>query len=81
MNLLKIENYYVTYQKQGNDKNGNPIYLINFFDENMENLYYKLAEKKFRLDKHNNLKITSYNILSNIKLILNAIGGNVLHIL
>ena len=27
-----VKSYLVAYQRQGNDRNGNPIYIVNVFD-------------------------------------------------
>ena len=63
MELVKILNkqgveLQVIYQRQGNDKNGNPLYIINVFRDNL-NVNYLSNRKK---DKYNNIKIKSYNI-------------------
>ena len=74
----------VTYQRQGNDKNGNPIYIINIFKEssyknfNHDNFYnnitYFIAERNnIKLDKYNNIKIRSYNINADIQYLCNSI--------
>lgn len=67
MELKKLNaTLYVIYQRQGNDKNGNPVYIINFFRlENNNGLlrYYNVNhELKIKKDKHGNIKDTSYNI-------------------
>lgn len=78
MELIKYnKNIYVTYQRQGNDKNGNPLYIINVFkrydstgndDIKKENAYvnmnYTLLNDKYisRLDKYSNIKCQTYNI-------------------
>ena len=67
MELIKILNkkgitLQVAYQRQGNDKNGNPIYIVNVFKNNGTynfNVNYLSNRKK---DKYNNIKIQSYNI-------------------
>ena len=60
MNILKKEGYLIAYQRQGNDRNGNPIYILNFFDDTeLYNCNYKINVKK---DKHGNIKTTSYCI-------------------
>ena len=63
MELIKILNkqgvtLQVIYQRQGNDKNGNPIYIVNVFKNNF-NVNFLSNRKK---DKYNNIKIQSYNI-------------------
>lgn len=67
MELKKLNStLFVTYQRQGNDKNGNPLYIINFFRlENSNGLlrYYNVNhELKIKTDKHGNIKGTSYSI-------------------
>lgn len=74
MEILKIEKYFVVYQRQGNDANGNPIFIINFF-EMLESGYYfnlnfKIDRKK---DKYGNIKITSYSINDTVKQLINQI--------
>lgn len=70
MNILKKGNILIVYQRQGNDKNGNPIFIINFFDESMHNINYKIDVKK---DKYNNIKIQSYNINIDTEYLINKI--------
>ena len=60
MELIKKEGYLITYQRQGNDRNGNPIFIMNFFDDTkLYNCNFKINEKK---DKYSNIKTTSYCI-------------------
>ena len=77
MNLLIIGIYYVCYQRQGNDKNSNPIYLINVFktvkDDGKEVFYSVNYRQKKKLDKYGNIKITSYNIDDTINRIISEI--------
>lgn len=78
MEMVKIVKngleYFCTYQRQGNDKNGNPIYIVNIFrwNEKTQTCHFdKLNfETERRLDKYGNLKFTSYNILYDIDYIL-----------
>jgi hypothetical protein len=87
MEMVKIVKngieYLCTYQRQGNDKNGNPLYIVNVFKtygfEHLNDYTTKvLSNCNFtyatntgrRLDKYGNLKFTSYNILSDINHIL-----------
>ena len=65
-----INYYFVSYQRQGNDKNGNPIFIINVFDENLNNINYSIDR---RSDKYGNIKLTSYSIKEDIKHMLNSI--------
>lgn len=80
MEMVKIVKngieYFCAYQRQGNDRNGNPIYIVGIFQE------YETTEKRYycmnsqagkRLDKYGNLKFTSYNILYDIDHILNSL--------
>jgi hypothetical protein len=74
MESIKIINYQgvklqVIYQRQGNDKNGNPLYIINIFRDNI-NVNWKSNKKK---DKYNNIKIRSYNINADIQYICDSI--------
>ena len=72
----------VTYQRQGNDKNGNPIYIINIFEKSgyknfHNNITYFVAERNnIKLDKYNNIKIQSYNINADIQYICDGIDFN-----
>ena len=77
MELIKIINdqgvkLQVIYQRQGNDKNGNPLYIINIFRDNI-NVNWKSNKKK---DKYNNIKIQSYNINADIQYICDSIDFN-----
>lgn len=65
----ETKSYLVAYQRQGNDRNGNPIYIINIFDGNniTINLNYKTDRRR---DKYGNIKITSYNIDNTIQSII-----------
>ena len=66
MELIKINNdFFGTWQRQGNDKNGNPIYIVNIFkiyaDDNVQNITYVIASKVGRqLDKYGNIKLKCY---------------------
>ena len=62
----------VIYERQGNDKNGNPLYIINIFRDNI-NVNWKSNKKK---DKYNNIKIQSYNINADIQYICDSIDFN-----
>lgn len=83
MNIKIINDYLITYQRQGNDRNGHPIYIINVFikyypcsthgmtnttDYVYSNYNYTISNnKKIKLDKYGNIKVTSYNIDEDIK--------------
>lgn len=66
MELLQLNNdFFGTYQRQGNDKNGNAIYIVNIFkrysNDNVQNITYILASKVGRnLDKYGNIKLKCY---------------------
>ena len=76
MEMVKIVKngieYFCTYQRQGNDKNGNPLYIVNVFRTAESGKYFytmnPVIERRF--DKYGNLKFTSYNILYDIDHIL-----------
>ena len=76
MEIIVHNNIIATYQKQGNDVNGNPIYLVNFFQCNENqwlnyNFRYKCGHKE---DKYGNIRIKSYNIQQEIKEIIDMMG-------
>lgn len=84
MEMVKIVKngieYFCTYQRQGNDKNENPLYIFNVFRWNEGNgsirsiHFDKLNFKtERRFDKYGNLKFTSYNILYDIDYILSSL--------
>lgn len=83
MEMVKIVKngieYFCTYQRQGNDKNGNPFYIVNVFKTYgivtygiVKTFHFRNLnlETERRLDKYGNLKFTSYNILSDIDYVL-----------
>ena len=78
MEMLKYEDIYCFYFKQGLSKNGNSIYCLQFFkkmNDEYKNINSGLAGfYKFRLDKQNNIKITSCNILYDIKHYIGNLG-------
>lgn len=63
------ETFYVTIQRQGNDKNGNPIYIVNIFRKSC--VMPCNDETGLKLDKYDNIKITSYNIEKDVQSIVN----------
>lgn len=71
MEIIVNENTICTYQRQGNDKNGNSIYLVNIFknygENNWQNVNYVKFYKKKRLDKYNNIRMQSYSIEADCK--------------
>ena len=68
-----------TYQRQGNDKNGNPIYIINIFKKSgyknfYNNITYFVAERdNIKLDKYGNIRVSSYDIGGTIQNIINQL--------
>ena len=74
MNYLYLnENYFVVYQRQGNNANGNPLFIINFFYKYFDRGQQKKTYSNYnvcilgqRRDKHNNIKLESYNIEADI---------------
>ena len=64
--------YLVTSQRNGNDKNGNPIYLINIFDGNHTFINYNPQTER-KLDKYGNIRLTSYNLEATIQTIINQL--------
>lgn len=70
MELKQYNNFFVVYQRQGNNKNGNPIYIINIFDSDFYNVNWRIGR---RLNKYGNIKITSYNINETIQSIINEL--------
>lgn len=79
MEMVKIVKngieYFCTYQRQGNDRNGNPLYIVNIFRMTESGKYFYTMNPALnrRLDKYGNLKFTSYNILYDIDHILNSL--------
>ena len=69
----------VTYQRQGNDKNGNPIYIINIFQKSgykifYNNITYFVAERNnIKLDKYGNIRLSSYDIDGTIQNIIDQL--------
>lgn len=79
MELIKITtkqgiDLQVAYQRQGNDKNGNPLYIINVFKNNgfyNFNVNYLSDRRK---DKYNNIKIQSYDVQRDIQYICDCMN-------
>ena len=63
MELQKIGSYLVTHQRQGNNANGNPIFVVNVFrsieDKNVLHYYNVNYRYSKKLDKNNNIKVVS----------------------
>jgi hypothetical protein len=74
MELYFINGYYITIQRQGNDRNGNPLYIVNIFQK-VDNSFINInnQQSRYKLDKYNNIKLTSYNIMNDINSIINQI--------
>lgn len=67
-------NLKVAYQRQGNDKNGNPLFIINIFKNNGTynfNVNYLSDRRK---DKYNNIKMQSYSIDRDIQYICDCMN-------
>jgi hypothetical protein len=69
--------FYYTYQRQGNDKNGNPIYIVNIFydcgsGEKVSFINMNCRSDR-RIDKYGNIKMQSYNIDESIESIIKSI--------
>ena len=77
MNLLEVGLYTVSYIRNGNDKNGNPVYLINVFqdisDDGIKKYYNVNYSSTRKLDKNGNIRVISYSINNTIATILNDI--------
>ena len=73
MNLIKVNGYLITYQRQGNDKNGNPMYIINVFEPHAGGYYNINHHCLSRLDKYGNIKIASYSINDSINKIIDTL--------
>ena len=77
MNLLEVGLYTISYIRNGNNKNGNPVYLINVFqginDDGIKKYYNVNCRSIHKRDKNGNIRVTSYNIDDTIKMILNDI--------
>ena len=82
MELIKYNNeFFYTYQRDGNDRNGNSIYIVHIVKEyypcknDKEYIYanynYTIAtNQKRRLTKNNELRLQSYNIKADIEHII-----------
>lgn len=84
MELIQINGYFVTCQRQGNDRNGNPIFLVNVFKSLYTdglNPFFKTgfyncnAQTRRSLDKYGNIRIQSYNIEQSIKDIISKLNN------
>ena len=63
MELIEYKNHFITYQWQGNDVNGNAVYLINIFTKG--NKFYFCQNMQFnkRLDKYGNIRIKPHGAI------------------
>lgn len=83
MELIQIDGYWVAYQRQGANANGNPIFLVNVFKPLYTdgNIFFQRgffncnAQTKRKLDKYGNIRLQSYNIEEDIKHIINTMEG------
>jgi hypothetical protein len=75
MELIRYNSSFLAaYQRQGNDKNGNPIYIINIFQEYGNGNFHNCnSMSNNKLDKYDNIRITSYNIDDTISSIIKRI--------
>ena len=71
-NEKEIKQFLVTIQRQGNDKNGNPIYLVNIFDGTCLSVTYNYKTGR-KMDKYGNLRIQSYNIDASVQNMINQL--------
>ena len=79
MKILEYNDFLITYIRQGNDKNGNPIYLVNIFKscyniKDKTNYYWdniNYLMKNRTTDKNGNIKIKTSDIISIIKTMIN----------
>ena len=57
MECIQHRDFIITYYRQGYTKNGNAVYVLNFFNASFINCNYRIAKNlKLRLDKKNNIK-------------------------
>ena len=87
MELIQYNNdFFYTYQRNGNDRNGNPIYKVNIFKkyfpcsthgmDNTKNYIYSnynctiASSQNRKLTKENDLRLQSYNIKTDIERII-----------
>lgn len=90
MELVQYNNdFFYTYQRNGNDRNGNPIYKVNIFKKyypcstgtmtNTKNYVYSnysytiAQNQNRRLTKENDLRLQSYNIKADIERIIDRL--------
>ena len=71
-NEKEMMQFLVTIQRQGNDRNGNPIYLVNIFDGSCLSVNYNYRTGR-KMDKYGNLRIQSYNIDASVQNIINQL--------
>ena len=77
MELIQYNNdFFYTYQRSGNDRNGNPIYIVNIFEKwynvrtNDEGFERLNACTGRTLDKGGNIRLQSYNIKADVERII-----------
>ena len=71
-NEEEMKQYLVTIQRQGNDRNGNPIYLVNIFDGSCLSANYNYKADR-KLDKYGNIRLQSYNVDASVQAIINSL--------
>lgn len=75
--LIKMEvnnkNYFVAIARDKNDKYGNPVYRVNFFSNNMDNINNRIKEVYKNRENNFGLRIQSYNISTTIYNMLSSI--------
>ncbi len=69
--------FYYSCQRQGNDKNGNPIYIVNIFYDcgSGEKISFinMNCRTNIRMDKYGNIKMQSYSIDESMESIIKSI--------
>ena len=69
-NEKEVKHYLVVSQRNGNDRNGNPIYIVNIFDAEKLYLNYNYSTGR-KLDKYGNIRMVSYSLDADIQSIIN----------
>ena len=79
MKIFEYNDFLATYIRQGNDKNGNPIFLVNIFQKcsnirDKTNYYWDNINNLIKdrtTDKNGNIRIKTSDIVSIIKTMIN----------
>ena len=71
-NEKEVKHYLIATQRQGNDKNGNPVYLVNIFDGEKLYLNYNYSSGR-RMDKYGNIRLVSYSLDADVQRIVNEL--------